>query len=198
MKIHFRTNRPGFTLIELMAVIVIIVILAGMVVGGLGYVNEKQARSKAQVQIALISKALEEYKLEMGKYPGSVDDTPAAGTVSEEIYNALFFEGWEYGDNPARIDANPPIKATRIFLAELDPISTKQGWVTSSTEAKPKARQKILDPWGKEFYYRKGRNANNPDFDLWSAGKDGRTNPSNPSLTTPATNNPNRDDVRNF
>ena len=66
MKIPSRRHPAAFTLIELMAVITIIVILAGMVVGGLGYVNEKQAREKAKIQIALLSKALEEYKLDNG------------------------------------------------------------------------------------------------------------------------------------
>ena len=52
MKTTSRKGQAGFTLIELMAVITIIVILAGLVIGGLGYVSENQAKSKAQVQIA--------------------------------------------------------------------------------------------------------------------------------------------------
>ena len=71
MKINSRPGYPGFTLIELMAVITIIVILAGLVVGGLGFVNDRQAKEKAKVQIALLSKAIEEYKLDNGVYPPS-------------------------------------------------------------------------------------------------------------------------------
>ena len=77
MKITQRNGRAAFTLIELMAVITIIVILAGLVVGGLGFVTERQAKEKAKVQIALLSKAIEEYKLDMGKYPGSAENTAA-------------------------------------------------------------------------------------------------------------------------
>ena len=69
MKTNPRNGRAAFTLIELMAVITIIIILAGLVVGGMGFVTERQAKEKAKVQIALLSKALEEYKLDMGTYP---------------------------------------------------------------------------------------------------------------------------------
>ena len=51
MKTNPRHGRAAFTLIELMAVITIIVILAGLVVGGMGFVHEKQAKEKAKVQI---------------------------------------------------------------------------------------------------------------------------------------------------
>lgn len=198
MKITQRNGRAAFTLIELMAVITIIVILAGLVVGGLGFVTERQAKEKAKVQIALLSKAIEEYKLDMGKYPGSANDTPAAANISNELYDRLFYQGYEYGDNPARPDSTTDPKATKIYLADLDPTSTKQGWVTleTSTSAKPKSNQKILDPWGKEYYYRKGINAVNPDFDLWSAGKNGTT-----KFTTAAgdmNSKEMKDDIKNF
>jgi general secretion pathway protein G len=196
MKITQRKGRAAFTLIELMAVITIIVILAGLVVGGLGFVTERQAKEKAKVQIALLSKAIEEYKLDMGKYPGSANDTSATGTISAELYDRLFYQGWEYGDNPSRPETPTDPKATKIYLADLDPTSTKQGWVASSTAAKPPASQKILDPWGNEYLYRKGSNAVNPDFDLWSKGKDGVTK----TTTTAADmiHKDMRDDIKNF
>ena len=175
MKTNSRRGQAAFTLIELMAVITIIVILAGLVVGGMGFVSERQAKEKAKVQIALLSKAIEEYKLDNGKYPGSATDTPA---------------------NPTRADNATDPKSVKIYLSALDPITTKQGWVTTSTAAKPPAAQKILDPWGNEYLYRKGANAVNPDFDLWSKGKDGRTK----TGTTAAamTSADMRDDIKNF
>jgi general secretion pathway protein G len=201
MKINPRRGKAAFTLIELMAVITIIVILAGLVVGGMGFVTERQAKEKAKVQIALLSKAIEEYKLDMGKYPGSANDTPAAGTISAELYDRLFFQGVEFGDDSARTDTPADPKATKIYLADLDPRSTKQGWVPLPTgfkqdSPKPPATQKILDPWGKEYYYRKGTNAVNPDFDLWTAGKDGKTKT---ATTASDMNNADmKDDIKNF
>ncbi|MES2475558.1 MAG: type II secretion system protein GspG [Verrucomicrobiota bacterium] len=192
MKSNPRFGKQAFTLVELMAVITIIVILASLVVKGMSFVTDKQAKSKAQVQIELMSKAIQEYKLDMGKYPGVDDNSPANGSkMSEELYEALFYEGYDFAENPGRNDAD---LATKIYLPELDPSSSKQGWTGPAT--KIPARTQIKDPWGREFRYRKGNNAQNPDFDLWSTGKDGESNTGNSSG---ALNDPkNRDDLRNF
>jgi prepilin-type N-terminal cleavage/methylation domain-containing protein len=210
MKIPSFRRTAGFTLIELMAVIVIIVILAGMVVGGLGFVNERQARSKAQTQIALLSAAIEEFKLDMGRLPGNTKNTPSAGTgVSSQLYVELFYEGYDYakkseGGSPPnpwqkKVDGVDVPKSTRIYLPQLDPTSSKLGWVdpVTTTNAPPPASTMIRDPWGNEYRYRKGTNAQNPDFDLWSIGKDGQTNTTNPTQVG-ASGKTNRDDVRNF
>ena len=96
MKTTRRTGNAGFTLIELMAVITIIVILAGLVVGGMGFVNERQAKERAKVQLALIAKALEEYKLDMGTYPPT-GDSASGLTNTAALWQALFYEGYDYG-----------------------------------------------------------------------------------------------------
>ncbi|NQW99033.1 type II secretion system protein GspG [bacterium] len=200
MKINPRHGKAAFTLIELMAVITIIVILAGLVVGGLGFVTERQAKEKAKVQIALLSKALEEYKLDMGSYPPTADAATGQGTSS--LYQVLFYEGYEYNQNSSRADSTPPAlpKATKIYLPDLDPTTSKQGWITPATTVPKTITTGILDPWGKEYRYRTAVNASgtanantqNPDFDLWSYGKDGLSVPATPS------NAGNKDDIRNF
>jgi prepilin-type N-terminal cleavage/methylation domain-containing protein len=187
-----RPGKAAFTLIELMVVITIIVILAGLVVGGMEYANQRQASEKTKVQIALLSKGIEEYKLDMGAYPGTADNTPIAGDVSEQLYQALFKDGYDY-TNP-NTPPNNWTKATKIYLNDLDPRNNKQGWVTTTTNAAPGANLKIIDPWGNNYRYRKGTNAQNPDFDLWSMGKDGKTNTATPSTTQ----TDNKDDIRNF
>lgn len=169
-----RQNRPGFTLIELLAVITIIVILAGLTIGGMSYVNEKQAVEKAKVQIKLLEAAIEEYKLDNGSYPGTSANTPASGNaVSAQLYKALYLDG--------------ATNNTRVYLQQLDPNDSKQGWLGGTG-----ANRTIIDPWGNEYRYRKGSNAQNPDFDLWSMGKDGATNTSSP------THRSNNDDIGNF
>jgi len=201
MKITQRHGKAAFTLIELMAVITIIVILAGLVVGGLGYVTERQAKSKALVQIALLSKALEEYKLDMGTYPSTnniatVSGSGGTNTSAVYLYQALFYEGYDYGKQ-----ATPPAtwtKASKIYLPDLDPTSTKQGWVANVTTVP--ASTPVLDPWGNQYCYRTATTAagvanaatQNPDFDLWSMGKDGLSNPATPG------DSKNRDDIKNF
>jgi prepilin-type N-terminal cleavage/methylation domain-containing protein len=66
--------RRAFTLIELLVVIAIIIVLAGLVLSTIGYVQKKGARSRAETEIAAISAACESYKADNGIYPrGSAD-----------------------------------------------------------------------------------------------------------------------------
>ena len=193
MKSNPRSGRPAFTLIELMAVITIIVILAALVIGSLGYVGDKQARSKAKVQIELLSKALEDYKLDNGAYPASANSTTgyssatanipvrAPGATADSTLFALLYQ-------------DGVTNKTTIYLPELDPSAGKQGWTSATTGAL------ISDPWGTAYRYRSALGATgtantntiNPDFDLWSSGKDAGSVPATPTDTK------NRDDVRNF
>jgi len=155
-------NRRGFTLIELLVVITIIVILAGLSMGGYGYIVRKQADSQAAIQISLLSEALEEYKLDNGAYPGPPPATPNATFTSNDLYKELYWNAVK----------TPPDPGAKIYLADLDPNSKGQGWIEGTGAA-----VKIVDPWGNEYIYRRGDNsaAKNPDFDLLSKGKDGLT-----------------------
>ena len=64
----------GFTLIELMVVIVILGILAGLIVPRIMGRPEQAKQVKARVQIESISTALKLYKLDNGKYPTTEQD----------------------------------------------------------------------------------------------------------------------------
>ena len=64
------TKKSGaFTIIELLVVISIIIILAGLILSTVGYVQKKGARSRAEAEIAAMSAALESYKADNGVYP---------------------------------------------------------------------------------------------------------------------------------
>jgi len=67
----------GFTLIELITVITIIVILAGLILSVAGYVQRKGATSRAQAEIKAMEAALESYKADNGAYP---DDGTTSGS----------------------------------------------------------------------------------------------------------------------
>lgn len=179
-------NDRGFTLIEMMTVITIILILAGLTVAGMGFINQKRDNAKAKVEIELISKGLEEYKGDYGEYPGLEQDSPMDGDITEEVYNALFYDGW---DSQTNGDGS-----VEIYLPELDPRNSKQTLVESTTTNVPPPDLKIRDPWRRSYRYRKGVSAENPDFDLWSVGKDGETDPADSSKTVEV----NGDDIRNF
>ncbi len=64
-----RKAERGFTLIELMLVIVILGILAGVAVTNLTGVGEDARRTRAQSDIATIQNAIRMFEISMGKYP---------------------------------------------------------------------------------------------------------------------------------
>ncbi|HUU40767.1 MAG TPA: type II secretion system major pseudopilin GspG [Desulfatiglandales bacterium] len=77
----------GFTLIEIMVVMVIIGILAGLIVPRIIGRPDEARRTKAQVQIESIETALKLYKLDNGNYPTTEQglqalvEAPAAGQL---------------------------------------------------------------------------------------------------------------------
>lgn len=67
------SNQPGaacgFTLIEILTVVAIMAVLMGLVLGIAGFVSKKGDVSRARAELALIKNALEEYRIEYGRYP---------------------------------------------------------------------------------------------------------------------------------
>lgn len=74
----------GFTLIELMVVIVILGILAGLIIPRIMGRPEEARRMKARVQIESIETALKLYKLDTGHYPTTDQGLQALVQAPEE------------------------------------------------------------------------------------------------------------------
>jgi len=78
--------RRAFTLIELMVVIAIIALLAGLIVYLLPGVSEKKVRGRARAELNLYVAAIESYKTRKGFYP---PDNPAPNASSS---SSLYYE----------------------------------------------------------------------------------------------------------
>lgn len=77
MRDKLRQSASGFTLIELMVVILIIGLLATIVVQNLKGATDKAKRIKAQADISALKTALDRYYLDNGSYPSSDQGLPA-------------------------------------------------------------------------------------------------------------------------
>jgi len=78
-----RLNQKGFTLIEIMVVVVILGILAGIVVPKLLDRPEEARRTKAVAQIKSLEEALALYKLDNGFFPTTEQTLQALVTKPE-------------------------------------------------------------------------------------------------------------------
>src|SRR5512132_4419969 len=68
---YSKRHYKAFTLIELVLVVGIIIVLAGLVLSTVGYARKKGARARAETEIAAMSAALENYKADNAVYPNS-------------------------------------------------------------------------------------------------------------------------------
>lgn len=66
----------SFTLIELLTVVAVIAVLAGLVLGGAGAVRQRAARGQAKVEVGALEAALTRYQMDMGMYPLAVQLNP--------------------------------------------------------------------------------------------------------------------------
>lgn len=145
-----RKQAAGFSLIELLVVVAIIAVLAGLILQTAGFVQNKAARSRAEAEVAALSAALESYKADYGDYP--LSSTAGYANSATLLFNALTLSstnlnplGKVYFDAPASILLNSK--------APLSPTN------------------QLIDPFGQPYNYTYPGNANRSGtnfFDLWS------------------------------
>jgi general secretion pathway protein G len=68
-----RRGRRGFTLIEVILVIAIIVILAGVLIFAIGGTEERAKKDACGLLVRQVCDALDKYKLHVGEYPTEQD-----------------------------------------------------------------------------------------------------------------------------
>jgi general secretion pathway protein G len=175
----------AFTLIELIVVITIIVILAGLVLSTVGYVRKKGARARAETEIAAMSAALESYKADTGVYPRGPATATTIGTITIPANVTDSLNARTNGDPTST--TNPTYGETSLYLYTLlsgDSNGSRSPGGKSYMEFKPKMLlpsggagtvTAIADPFGNSYGYSSAQAANpggaagyNPTFDLWS------------------------------
>jgi len=84
-------GKGAFTMIEVLAVMVIIMLLAGMVLGMAGYARRKATESRALASVQRLCNAISEYQLQYGYLP------PVA-TWNTGILNPWLESTFDYND----------------------------------------------------------------------------------------------------
>lgn len=179
----------AFTLIELVVVITIIVILVGLVLSTVGYVQKNAARSRAGTEIAAMSAACESYKADSGTYPRDTannttdnlaaltasptpDPMPTSYDPSDSRYSAASFYLY------SQLSGNPSgdrLTYTQRSYLQFKPNMLSPPGGTGTVTA-------IRDPFGNSYGYSTAQQVDpsrgfNPTFDLWStAGTNNSTN----------------------
>lgn len=154
-----QTPKLGFTLVELMGVITIIGILAGLTLGAAGAVRRHGATSQAKAEIAALQAACERYFADWNAYPTNTAINPSSSfgpsaysTASQALFNSL------YGTN----QYNSAPSGKRYF-------EPKPSMVNSTNTP----NVYLVDPWG----YAYGYNSDGTNAPLiWSTA--GQTNAS--------------------
>jgi general secretion pathway protein G len=98
------THAQGFTLIELMVVIVILGILAGLIIPRIMGRPEEAKQLKAKMQIESISTALKLFKLDNGNYPTTAQGLQA---LVEQPTNDNLIKNWRKGGYMDKIPKDP-------------------------------------------------------------------------------------------
>jgi len=150
----------SFTLIELMAVVAIIAILAGLILGGAGAVRQRAARGQAKAEIAAIEAGLARYQMDFGSYPISSGITPS---------------GTNYPASPSAYTTNGQILFTNLWGAATyaTPSGGKQYLSVKPSMVNTSGVNYFIDPWGYAYgYFWSGTNSLNGGAvpDVWSTG----------------------------
>jgi prepilin-type N-terminal cleavage/methylation domain-containing protein len=180
-----KRRHTGFTLIELIVVVSIIAILAGLVLSTAGYARNKAARARAETEIAALAAACESYKADNGVYPANSDtnalnaqtslDPSGYQAASLQLYNALF---------GATAGSRTPTTGAKSYFV------FKPNMLFPADQTQPV--QYIRDPFGNSYGYSTIDNpvANptptpgyNPTFDLWSTAGVASSPTPNPPAT---------------
>ncbi len=149
-------SRFAFTIVEVLVVMAIILVLAGLILATSSYVHNKGARSRAEAQIAAMSAALENYKADNGIYPANSTLVPTEpNPTNYQAASKILFQSLT-GDSD--IDGQPGPSTSYMALKPNQIGGTSPAFF-------------VKDPFGNSYGYSTvgpTGGGYNPTFDLWS------------------------------
>gem|GEM_PF-3087110 len=176
-----------FTLIEVLSVVAIIMVLAGLLLGVAKVVTGNASEAKAKAMIEKVMFAMQEHYQDRGYYP-RIESITSAGTFSDGADVPLAFD-YDTFSSPTlfrvfRIgapSAGPPQPTWATSWPTFHHSQTGQAYMENmqsalrqSDPAWPFAPRTIclhLDPWQKAYYYTTS-GVGSEGFRVWSMGPD--------------------------
>ncbi len=147
-----RINKYGFTLLEMLIVMTLIVILASMIIGVAGHIDARAKKDGVENTFVLLDSALQEYRQFSDKFPEQLEQNYAnAAAHSEYLYNEL-----------------NSVPDSRSILEKINNSLIENKYRAAGTPIG--TRPEIYDPWGTTLDYRYTPGENFPE--MVSAGSD--------------------------
>ncbi len=140
-RVRIPRGAAGFTMVELLVVVLIISVLIGLVVGIAGHATKKGSAAEAIADMEKLRNYLEEYRIKTGVYPGK--DMAAESPYGFETDDLLGARTTK--DN---MGAFYDFMTNRVNRAELELIA--------------------VDPWGNGYIYKRIKKFT---FDIYSKGQ---------------------------
>jgi prepilin-type N-terminal cleavage/methylation domain-containing protein len=191
-----KKHSSGFTLVELLTVMAIIAVLAGLILSTAGFVQKKAANSRAEAEMKAMEAAIGNYKADNGEVPRNTNtdtvDCLSPAYVNPSTYataNLVLYRALSGDTNLDRkvnaTDGSRNISGTAVTPAggipkiyfEFKPTMLLPNSATAAVTS-------IVDPFGYSYGYSTAfqlwqeggaagaQKGGNPDYDLWStAGK---------------------------
>jgi len=160
----------GFTLIEMLVVILVILILVGLLISGLHAVHRRAIVARARTEIGKLHDGIVQYKLAAGTYPPATIDIPsdpAAPKASDSFYQYLYFAGKE-----------------KKWFGSIETGTEHRPFWGPENRSRFNENNEYLDPWGRPYaYYVERESYERPDgsfvirprrFIVFSRGPNGK------------------------
>jgi prepilin-type N-terminal cleavage/methylation domain-containing protein len=167
---RFPRRLSGFTLVELLTVMAVIAVLAGLIISISGFSSHKAAMSRAQTEIQGLSVACENFKTDNGAYPhqalavsgaiqtsgtipsDALDPRTSGNSASNGPYVAASLELYEALTGDLTLTGSGSVSGTRNYISDMRQDSLGRAQANSAiSTANPVTY--LSDPFGNCYGY---------------------------------------------